>query len=92
MKNGDILAIADGLKIVSIAKVVNSPTPSRDLELRRENGELKNFPCKGGAVACSVEIHDLQPEEVLSCNRGRTFYAMHGEFASEVKSLFEKYF
>ncbi|MDF1883687.1 DUF262 domain-containing protein [Sulfurimonas sp. SAG-AH-194-C21] len=85
VKLGDIVAISDGLKIVSIAKAISLPTSITSFEIQEE--DQQRFEYENWVIGFRVEIFDLNCEDVFTITRGRTFQAMNKE-AETVKKLY----
>jgi hypothetical protein len=74
---GDLIAISDGLKIVSVAKVISLPLPITSFEIQED--DKKRFEYEDWVVCLRADIHNLNCEDIFTITRGRTFQAMNKE-------------
>lgn len=86
VKKGDYIAISDGLKIVSVSKVLDSPKKITEYKFEKEDKE--RFGYEDSTVAIKVDILDLKESEIFKYNRG-TFHGVWGEYYNKVISLYE---
>jgi len=85
VNKGDLIAISDGLKIVSVAKVISTPNKITSFTIQED--DKQRFDYSDWVVGFRVEIFDLNNDEVFSIARGRTFQAMNKE-SKIVKELY----
>ncbi len=90
VKPNDIIAISDGIKIVSVAKVLSSPKPLTAFKLERTDIESDRFDYEDWVIGFKVNIFDLKKEDCFDYCQG-TFHRVHREYKKNIETLFEKY-
>jgi len=90
VKPNDIIAISDGIKIVSVAKVLSNPKPLTDFKLESTDIESERFDYEDWVIGFKVNIFDLKEEDCFDYCQG-TFHEVHGEYKKNIINLFEKY-
>ena len=81
---GDLIAISDGLKIVSVAKVISAPVSITSFTIQEE--DKTRFDYNAWVVGFKVEIFNLNQDEIFTTKMG-TFHGM-GKYSSQVEELF----
>ena len=84
IKKGDLVAISDGLKVVSIAKIISLPTPITSYDIKDE--DKQRFDYEDWVVAFRVEIYNLNDYEIFTTKMG-TFHGM-GKYSKKIKELY----
>ena len=85
VKEGDVIAISDGNKIVSVAKAISLPTKITSFEI--DEDDKKRFDYENWVIGFKVDIYNLNESEIFSLNRGRTFHKIN-EDSVKVEELF----
>ncbi len=85
--SGDLFAISDGLRIVSIGKVLDKARPINEFEI----DELYVFNEDGCTVGFKIELIDLSDIDIFIYEKWGRFHGLHNEVKDKVVSLFEKY-
>jgi len=85
VKVGDIIAISDGKKIVSVGKVIGEPIEITHFEFQEE--DKKRFHYEDWVIGFKVEIYNLNQDEIFETKFG-AFHSM-GKFSERVKKLFQ---
>jgi uncharacterized protein with ParB-like and HNH nuclease domain len=86
VKKGDLVAISDGLKVVSIAKVIENPTAITNFSIQEE--DKKRFTYSEETIAFRVEIYNLSQSEIFTTKMG-TFHGM-GKYSKKVEEFYSK--
>ena len=89
VKVGDYIAIADGLKVDSLAQVIDMPKSVIHLGFDFTKKEKERFTYEEWVVGAKVNIIRLNPEDTFSCTRGTFFKAK--SIHNEVIEKFNKY-
>lgn len=84
VKPGDLIAISDGIKIVSVAKVISSPVSVTSFQI--EESDKKRFDYNDWVIGFKVEIFNLNQNEIFTSKMG-TFHGM-GKYSKQVEELF----
>lgn len=84
VKEGDLVAISDGLNIVSVAKVISKPTKVTSFDI--EEDDKKQFDYQNWVIAFRVEIFNLNIDEVFTTKMG-TFHGM-GKYSDLIRKLY----
>jgi len=90
VKPNDIVAISDGVTIVSIGKVLDNPKIITDFPLDEIDTNSGRFDYKDWVIGFKVSLFDLKKEDWFNYRQG-TFHRVKGEYKNRIKSLFEKY-
>lgn len=90
VKPNDIIAIANGMTVVSIGKVLDYPKKITDFKLNTIDINSGRFDYKDWVIGFKVSWFDLTNEDCFKYNRG-TFHGVNGEYKSRIKSLIDKY-
>ena len=90
VKPNDIIAISDGITIVSIGKVLDKPKKITDFPLDDTDINSGRFDYEDWVIGFKVSLFDLKKEDWFNYRQG-TFHGVNGEYKKKIKSLFEKY-
>jgi uncharacterized protein with ParB-like and HNH nuclease domain len=90
VKPNDIIAISDGITIVSIGKVLDDPRKITDFPLDKIDINSGRFDYEDWVIGFKVSLFDLKKEDWFNYRQG-TFHGVNGEYMKKIKSLFEKY-
>ena len=86
IKTGDLIAISDGVKIVSVAKVIGAPTLITNFDFDEKDKE--KFAYEDWVVGFKVDIYNLDKEEIFKYRQG-TFHGVGDEVGQKVLKLYE---
>jgi Protein of unknown function DUF262 len=75
VKIGDFFAIADGLSINTVAKVISEPKKITDFGIDFTDEEKTRFDFEDWVIGIKVNIVELK--ETINCTRGKFFKAIH---------------
>ncbi len=84
VQKGDLIAISDGLKVVSIAKVISLPSQITYYDIKDE--DKQRFDYENWVVTFRVEIYNLSKDEIFTTKMG-TFHGM-GKYSNRIKELY----
>lgn len=84
VKDGNLIAISDGLRIVSVAKVISAPTSITSFDI--ECSDKLRFEYENWVVAFKVEIFNLNEDEIFTTRMG-TFHGM-GQYSAKVEKIY----
>ncbi len=90
VKPNDIIAIADGIKIVSIGKVIDKPKVITEFPFDNADINSGRFDYEDWVIGFKVNMFELKKEDWFSYRQG-TFHRVHGRYKNRIKSLFDKY-
>ncbi len=91
VKKGDYIAIADGLSICSVAKVISDPVLINKLQIKITTAEKAIFDyneCKDFSCGVRVKIVDLKEGDFLKSSRGAFFKIRKIETKNKVIKLY----
>ncbi len=90
VKPNDIIAISDGITIVSIAKVLDKPKKLTEFSLDDIDIGTGRFNYEDWVIGFKVTLFDLKKEDWFDYRQG-TFHGVNGEYKNKIKSLYDKY-
>jgi len=90
VKPNDIIAISDGITIVSIGKVLDNPKIITKFPLDEIDINSGRFDYEDWVIGFKVSLFDLKKEDWFNYRQG-TFHGVKGKYRNKIKSLFEKY-
>ncbi len=90
VKPNDIIAISDGITIVSIGKVIDKPKKITDFSLDETDINSGRFDYEDWVIGFKVSLFDLKKEDWFDYRQG-TFHGVNGKYYKKIKVLFEKY-
>jgi len=85
VKEGDLIAISDGLQIVRVGKVLSSPRKITDFEIFDESDKAR-FHYNDWVVGFRVSIFKLDKDEMISTKMG-TFHAIKKD-AKKIEDIY----
>lgn len=85
VQQGDLIAISDGLKIVSVAKALSNPVAITNFTYFTEE-DKQRFSYTKNTIAFRVEIFNLNEKEIFTTKMG-TFHGM-GKYSDKVIKLY----
>lgn len=83
---GDLLAISDGLKIVSIGKVLSKVIPVEEFHI----SELDAYNEDGCSVGFKIELLNLKESDIIDYGKWKRFHQLHNEVQSRIVKLWEQ--
>ena len=89
VKPGDLIAISDGIKIVSIGKVLDEPKSITEFRLEAIDINSDRFNYEDWVIGFKVSLFDLKKEDCFDYRRG-TFHGVNGEYKDKIQDLFDK--
>ena len=91
VKVGDYFAIADGYKVVAVAKAIDEPTLLKNLKVVTVGYESDRFDYendKDWVVGVRVKIVDLAEKDII-CYKKRITFCSANQISEKVKDLYE---
>lgn len=88
VKCGDYFAIADGFKVVAVAKALEKPHKLDLIKLKVSSTESEYFDSPDYAVCVKVKIVDLEKKEMLTYKKRSTFCSAN-QIWQKVRDLYE---
>ena len=85
----DLVAISDGEKIISVAKVIRDPYKITELPIKDK--DKIRFPYEDRVTAIRLNMYNLCPNEIFKYKKRGRFHALKNEESEKVKRLYEKY-
>jgi hypothetical protein len=83
---GDMMAITDGKKIVSIGKVLSKVTPVEDFHIP----ELDAYNEDGCCVGFKIELINLKESDKIYYGKRGRFHQLHNEVQRRIVKLWEQ--
>lgn len=90
VKLNDLVAISDGITIVSIGKVLDKPKIVTDFQLDEIDIKSGCFDYEDWVIGFKVSLFNLKKKDRFNYRQG-TFHGINGEYKKKIKFLFEKY-
>jgi hypothetical protein len=85
VREGDLIAISSGLKIVALGVVASAPCPVTEMGLHFTDEDKGRFDYEDWVLGCRLSFTDLAEEDWLSCRQG-TFHEIHDR-ADELRRI-----
>jgi uncharacterized protein with ParB-like and HNH nuclease domain len=90
VKPDDIIAISDGITVVSVGKVIDSPKPLTEFQFDESDINSGRFDYDNWVIGFKVKLFDLNNKDCFDYRQG-TFHGVNEPYRTKIKSLFEKY-
>ena len=90
VKPNDIIAISDGIRIVSVGKATSEPKPITDFSINELDINSERFAYEDWVIGFKINLYDLKEEDRFDYRQG-TFHGVNEPNKSRIKKLFEKY-
>lgn len=90
IKPDDIIAISDGITIVSVGKVTSKPKPITEFSINELDIKSERFAYEDWVIGFKINLYDLKENERFDYRQG-TFHGVNEPNKSGIKELFNKY-
>jgi len=89
VKINDLIAVSDGLTVVSVGVVLGEPLPITKFEFDKKDLKEKRFDYENWVLGFKVKLYDLDKKEYFNYNRG-TFHKIHDTYRDIVVKLYNQ--
>lgn len=90
VKPDDIIAISDGITIVSVGKVTSKPKPITEFSINELDIKSERFAYEDWVVGFKINLYDLKENDRFEYRQG-TFHRVNEPNRNRIKILFDKY-
>ena len=90
IKLNNLIAISDGLTVVSVAKVTSIPKSITEFTINDLDIKSERFDYKDWVIGFKVNLYNLKPNDRFEYRQG-TFHGVNEPVKNQIKKLYEEY-